>query len=103
MKRRTQKNGIVGLKIDISKAYDRLEWDFLVNILSKFGFNSIWIDRVMKLVKSVSYSFIHNAEVFGNILPGRGLCQGDPISFYLYIMFAEGLSATEMPEELKDI
>lgn len=40
IRRRTQgKNGIVGFKIDISKAYDRLEWSFLEGVMIKFGFN----------------------------------------------------------------
>lgn len=94
MKRRTQgKNGIAGLKIDISKAYDRLEWSFLQSMMIKFWFTQIWIDRVMNLVKSVTYSFLHNGTEFGNVVPARGLRQGDPISHYLYIMCAEGLSA----------
>lgn len=48
MKRRTQgKNGIAGLKIDKSKAYDRFEWSFIHNIMKRFGFNEGWINRVM--------------------------------------------------------
>ncbi|XP_074374021.1 uncharacterized protein LOC141714399 [Apium graveolens] len=94
MKRKTQdKNGIAGLKIDISKAYDRLEWGFIRNMMRKFGFGQLWIDRVMYYIESVKYSFIHDGEVFGNITPGRGIRQGDPISSYIYIMCAEGLSA----------
>lgn len=94
IRRRTQgKNGIVGLKIDISKAYDRLEWGFLRDMMEKFGFREAWVDRILKLVCSVSYSFLHNGVEFGNVIPKRGLRQGDPISPYLYIMCAEGLSA----------
>lgn len=94
MKRKTQgSNGIAGLKIDISKAYDRLEWDFLRNMMHRFGFNEVCINIVMGLVCSVSYGFIHDGDVFGNVMPSRGLRQGDPISPYLYIMCVEGLSA----------
>lgn len=94
IKRKTQgKKGVAGLKLDVSKAYDRLEWRFLEHMLSKFGFSGEWIARVMLCVKTVSYSFIHNGEIFGHINPGRGLRQGDPISPYLYIMCVEGLSA----------
>lgn len=94
MKRKTHGgNGVAGLKIDISKAYDRLEWDFIQNMMLKFGFHSLWIDRVMKFIRSVSYSFLHNGEKFGLVKPQRGVRQGDPISPYIYIMCAEGLSA----------
>lgn len=48
IKRKAQgKNGVASLKIDVSKAYDRLEWFFLRNMLNKFGFNKMWIERVM--------------------------------------------------------
>lgn len=47
----------------------------------------------MRIVQSVSYSFLHNGVEFGNVNPKRDLRQGDPISPYLYIMCAEGLSS----------
>lgn len=47
----------------------------------------------MELITSVSYSFIHNGSVFEDVVPQRGLRQGDPISSYIYILCAEGLSA----------
>lgn len=62
------------MKIDISRAYDRLEWSFLENMLKKFDFNEVWVE-------------------FGEIVPQRGIRKGGPISPYLYIMCAEGLSS----------
>lgn len=94
IKRRTQGNkGIAGLKLDVSKAYDRLEWGFIRNMMEKFGFHQDWIHRVMTFIGSISYSFLHNGEQFGYVVPSRGVRQGDPISPYIYIMCVEGLSA----------
>lgn len=62
-------------------------------MMGRFGFNEIWIDKVMGLVQSVSYSFLQNGTVFGDVVLNRGVLQGDPISPYIYIMYAEGLSS----------
>ncbi|KAL8154887.1 hypothetical protein AgCh_000296 [Apium graveolens] len=54
IRRKTQgKVGVVGLKGDISKAYDRLEWSFIEEMLQHFDFPTLWVDRVMNCVKSV--------------------------------------------------
>lgn len=63
------------------------------NMMYKFGFHELWIDRVMKFIQSVLYGFLHNGMEFGNVVLQRAVWQGDPISPYLYIMCAKGLSA----------
>ncbi|XP_074322934.1 uncharacterized protein LOC141659900 [Apium graveolens] len=68
--RKTQgKVGVAGLKVDISKAYDRLEWSFIEMMLERFAFPAIWIKRVMQCIKTVSYSFLRNGEIFGEVIP----------------------------------
>lgn len=90
IKRRTQgKHGLEGLKLDIYKAYDRLEWRYIDSMLDKFGFNAVLSQRVMACIKSMTYNFLHNGVILGDDQPQRGLRQEDPISPYIYILCAE--------------
>jgi len=83
----------MGVKLDMSKAYDKIEWQFLEAAMIKLGFDARWVHLVMKCVTSVRYSVIVNGNPVGNITPSRGIRQGDPISPYLFLLCAEGLSA----------
>lgn len=94
MRRKTQrKTGYAALKIDMSKAYDSVEWAFLQEIMQKMGFSSKWIDWISLFMKIVKYNFLASCKEVGPIIPTRGLRQGDPISHYLFLLCAEGLSA----------
>lgn len=80
------------MKIDISKAYDRVNWDFLQNKMIHLGFSSKWVHWIMMCVKNVKYSILLNGMEVGPIIPGRGLQQGCLLSPYLFLLCAEGLS-----------
>lgn len=85
-------SGSRALKLDMVKAYDRVEWPFLANIMLKLGFHLCWVDFVMKCVKSTSFSLFINGVPTENVIPSRGLQQGDPILPHLFLFVSEGLS-----------
>lgn len=60
--------------------------------MQALGFNKSFIHLIMRYISSVSYSFIINVVKKGFLYPKRRIRQGDPVSFYLFLLCAEGLS-----------
>lgn len=83
MKHMKAQEGGVTVKLDMSKTYDRVEWDFIDVVMARFGFDTGWSNRVMDCVRSVSFSMLVAALQMIS-LPHRDIHQGDPLSPYLF-------------------
>ena len=82
----------VVLKIDLSKAYDHVNWTYLRVIMSKTGFSVPFITWVMSSITSVSFALLINGVASTFFRSRRGLRQGCPLAPLLFLIVVEGLS-----------
>ncbi|KAM1382568.1 hypothetical protein TB2_034445 [Malus domestica] len=87
----------MALKLDMSKAYDTIEWSYLEKVLLKLGFPKKWMTLILACVSSVSFAFLINGEPKGHLYPSKGLRQRDLLSPYL--LCTDGLSTLIAKEE----
>jgi hypothetical protein len=80
------------IKLDYEKAYDRVSWEFLFEILESRGFNSCWIRWIELIIKQGSVGVMLNGEDSKFFRTGKGLRQGDPLSPLMFNLVGDVLT-----------
>jgi hypothetical protein len=80
------------LKLDLSKAFDKLSWQYMRISLLAFGFCNEWVNWILNLTSSSFFSILVNGTPSKTFSPSRGIHQGDPLSPFLFVIMVEGLS-----------
>ena len=93
--------GYMAIKVDLKKAYDKIEWSFIREVLMNANLPQNLINLIMSCVSSVSTSILFNGGNMEPIFPSRGIRQGDPLSPYLFILCMEALGYL-VDEKCKD-
>ncbi|XP_050379687.1 uncharacterized protein LOC126797041 [Argentina anserina] len=90
---RNGQEGFMALKLHISKAYDRLEREFVKKIMLRLGFDVHWVDLIMHCPFSVRYSFLIYGKPKGFVIPIENSSRVFP---YLHIYFCCVLRAYQL-------
>ena len=70
-------------KLDIEKAFDNVDWTFILTVMQKMRFGEKWIKWIKWCISTISFSVLVNGTPTGFFQSSRGLRQGDPLSPYL--------------------
>jgi hypothetical protein len=85
-------SGNLALKVDIAKAFDTLDWSFLIKVLKAYVFNSTICKWILSILASAKISISINGKLHGFFSCSRWVRQGDPLSTLLFCLAEEGIS-----------
>lgn len=89
--KKTKRRGII-LKLDFEKAYDSVNWSFLLAMMKNLGFGAKWLSWVQECISNIRVSVLVNGSPTSEFSPSRGIRQGDPLSPFLFNIVVEGLN-----------
>jgi hypothetical protein len=87
-----EKTDYVAVKLDMSKAYNRVDWHFLDEVMRRMGFAQEWRVLIVQCISSVHFSIFINGQLTESFTPSQGIWQGDPLSPYSFLICVETLS-----------
>jgi hypothetical protein len=82
----------MSIKIDLEKAYDRLDWEFVENCLNECTFPPNLVNIIQHCISPPSFKILWNGEKTDMFIPSRGIRKRYPLSPYLFVICMEQLS-----------